>query len=265
MKAGLISRLALRALTRPRRLIGRARNPWNPDSLAEVMLPGDVLLVEGNQRLSRVISYLTTSPWSHSALFLGPFAPGDCLAGAGPAARHLLVEALAEEGVVAVPLEKYRKQQVRICRPRNLSEADARSVARHAASQIGKTYDVDNILDLARYFLPAGLVPARFRRDALHFGAGKPTEVICSSLIADAFASVGYPILPLDAHHERRSFASRVARLLLGESARKLRFRRPPSTLLTPRDFDLSPYFDVVKPPTPESARYRELPWDTRH
>jgi len=105
-------------------------NSGDPDALAAVMIPGDVLLVEGDQRLSQVISYLTTSPWSHSALYLGRFAPDDCVAGAGPDAHDLLVEALAEEGVVAVPLAKYRKQQVRICRPRNLSEEDARTVAR---------------------------------------------------------------------------------------------------------------------------------------
>ena len=78
MKAGLISRWALRALTRPRPPESRPRRPWNPEALASVMLPGDVLLVEGDQRLSQVISYLTTSPWSHSALYLGDFAPLSC-------------------------------------------------------------------------------------------------------------------------------------------------------------------------------------------
>lgn len=268
MKGGRISEWALRALTRPRRLSSSQRpRPWAAEELAAVMRPGDVLLVEGDQRVSQVISFLTTCPWSHAALYLGRLAGGACVSNAcrlyGDGAKDLLVEALATEGVVCAPLAKYEKSLVRICRPRALTQDDARLVCEHAASQIGKTYDVDNLLDLARFFLPAGLVPARFRRDALQFGAGKPTEVICSSLIGAAFAHVGYPILPLTARPERRSLASRIARALLGPSAsRKLRFQRPPPTLITPRDFDLSPYFEIVKPPAPDAANYRSLAWD---
>ena len=29
------------------------------------------------------------------------------------------------------------------------------------------------------------------------------------------------------------------------------------ATLIVPRDFDLSPYFDIVKPPAPEIDEYR--------
>ena len=231
------------------------------------MRPADVLLVEGNQRVSRVISYLTTSPWSHAALFLGDFTPKACREDARK--RHgeegegpLILEALAEEGVVCTPLGKYRNELVRICRPRALSDEDRRAVISNGASHLGKQYDVDNIVDLLRFFLPAGLVPAPLRRDALHFGAGKPTEVMCSSLLASAFASVSYPILPLTALRERRSLASRITRRLLGRASRIIRFKRPPVTLIVPRDFDQSPYFEIIKPPTPEVARYRKLPWE---
>ena len=62
--------------------------------------------------------------------------------------------------------------------------------------QIGYRYDIKNLIDLARYFLPVSLVPRRFRRQALGFGSGVPTQVICSSLIAHAFGKVRYPILP---------------------------------------------------------------------
>jgi len=227
------------------------------------MRPGDVLLVEGEQRVSQVISYLTTSPWSHAALYLGDEAPMDCTSDAcrrfGDGSRHLIVEALTREGVVCAPLAKYRNHMVRICRPRGLSAEDAGVVTDHAARQIGKTYDVDNIVDLARFFLPAGLVPASFRREALHFGAGKPTEVICSSLVASAFARVGYPVLPLEKAPERRR--TLVKRLFLRASG-TFRVRRMPTTLVVPRDFDLSPYFDVVKPLAPEASGYRKLAWE---
>ena len=168
MKAGPLSRWALRALTRPLAVDARAAPPpWECASLSACLRPADVLLVEGNQRVSRVISYLTISPWSHAALYVGDLAPEACRDDArrrqeegwdGP----LLLEALAEEGVVASPLAKYRRQHVRICRPRALSAEDRRAVVAYAARQLGKLYDVDNILDLARYFLPASLVPRAF-------------------------------------------------------------------------------------------------------
>src|SRR6516165_5282094 len=46
--------------------------PSDPDHLRGVMEPGDVLLVEGNNRVSGIIKYLTQSTWSHAALFVGP-------------------------------------------------------------------------------------------------------------------------------------------------------------------------------------------------
>ena len=33
--------------------------------------PGDILLVEGNQRVSSAIKYLTQSTWSHAAYYVG--------------------------------------------------------------------------------------------------------------------------------------------------------------------------------------------------
>src|SRR5215510_7731907 len=48
----------------------------SPDLLAPTLRPGDVLLVEGNTRVSAAIKYLTQSTWSHAALYVG-----DALAG----------------------------------------------------------------------------------------------------------------------------------------------------------------------------------------
>ena len=109
MKAGPLSRWALRALTRPLAVDARAAPPpWECASLATCLRPADVLLVEGNQRVSRVISYLTISPWSHAALYLGDAAPEACRVDARRRGEEgwdgpLLLEALAEEGVVASP------------------------------------------------------------------------------------------------------------------------------------------------------------------
>src|SRR5215471_18572076 len=46
--------------------------PSDPEQLRSIIAPGDVLLVEGNNRISGIIKYLTQSTWSHAALYVGP-------------------------------------------------------------------------------------------------------------------------------------------------------------------------------------------------
>ena len=43
----------------------------NMDSLYRVIRKGDVILVEGNSEISRMIKLFTQSSWSHSALYVG--------------------------------------------------------------------------------------------------------------------------------------------------------------------------------------------------
>ena len=114
----------------------------------------------------------------------------------GEEANFLVVEAIVEAGVVLSPLGKYRDFNIRVCRPFNLSAADLADVMDEAIRSVGDTYDLRNVIDLARYFLPVSLVPARFRRQALQFGSGVPTRVICSSVIASSFHRVKFPIVP---------------------------------------------------------------------
>src|SRR6202795_4421897 len=42
-----------------------------PDVLRRALQPGDILLIEGNTRLSAIIKFLTQSTWSHAALYVG--------------------------------------------------------------------------------------------------------------------------------------------------------------------------------------------------
>jgi hypothetical protein len=114
----------------------------------------------------------------------------------GEEANYLLVEALIEGGVVVSPLSKYIHLNIRICRPHNLRKDHLQRIFEEVISQLGHEYDLQNVFDLARYFLPVSIVPRRFRRKALHFGSGLPTQVICSSMIAAAFDNVGFPVLP---------------------------------------------------------------------
>src|SRR6267142_694985 len=41
------------------------------EQLGATLKPGDVLLVEGNTRVSTAIKYLTQSTWSHAMLYIG--------------------------------------------------------------------------------------------------------------------------------------------------------------------------------------------------
>ncbi len=250
-----------------------------PNDLAELkrqIRKGDVLLVEGNERVSQVIKYLTQSSWSHSALYIGDEAikrdPELRLKLAkeyGEEANYMVVEALVQSGVVLTPLAKYRDFNVRICRPYRLVEADLRMVLDEAMASIGRSYDLRNVFDLARYFLPVSLVPARFRRTALRFGSGDPTRAICSSMIAECFDKVRFPIVPKieplpegypvlhDRPHRLGKLISRHRRLPAG-----LYHMISPS-LVTPRDFDLSPYFEIIKFNLIAGARfdYRRIIW----
>ena len=49
--------------------------PPEPEALVYALRPADIILVEGNSRVSSVIKYLTQSTWSHAAMYVGP-VPG---------------------------------------------------------------------------------------------------------------------------------------------------------------------------------------------
>ena len=90
----------------------------------------------------------------------------------------------------------------------------------------------------------------------LTLGSGDPTRAICSTLIAQAFQSVRYPILP--ERIVRPGGAADCPDCV--EEALRLRHY----SLFAPRDFDVSPYFAIIKPGTATAARYRELVWADR-
>ncbi|MDX1636597.1 MAG: YiiX/YebB-like N1pC/P60 family cysteine hydrolase [Balneolaceae bacterium] len=208
------------------------------EDLLATLKPGDVLLVDGNSRISMAIKYITQSTWSHAALFAGYelVNSGDTTEERDP----LLIEADVTEGVRTVPLGKYCQMHTRICRPVGLSQWEITQVINYMADRIGHQYDLKNIIDLARYLIQTPPVPRRHRRKLLALGSGDPTKAICSSLIALAFQSVQYPILP---HLEVDESSSRAKKQAHDEI---LHIRH--HSLFAPRDFDVSPYFRIVKP-----------------
>lgn len=219
------------------------------DLLKASLRKGDVLLVEGSSRFSTAIKYLTQSSWSHAALYVG-----DALLQSHPQlGPHVLIEADVNEGVRAVPLSSYQGAHTRICRPVGPSSSELDTVIAHTARRLGQQYDVRNIVDLVRYLLPTPPIPGQWRRRMLALGSGEPTRAICSSLIAVAFHSVRYPILPFVDRSYRKASGARQARQEL------LRIRS--SRLFTPRDFDISPYFRIVKPLLEQNFNLHQIRW----
>ncbi len=244
----LVGRFIAQFLEKPLKGYSPATTP-DFDILRAVLKPADVILVEGNNRVSSVIKYLTQSTWSHSAIYVG-----DCLGKREPDGEpHVLIEAEMTEGVVTSPLSKYRDCHVRICRPTALKPEDQARVIGFLKQRIGLEYDIKNVLDLARFLVPVP-IPARYRRRMLALGSGDPSRAICSTLIAEAFASVRYPILPrVENVSERKKIRSRYARREI------LHIRH--HSLYAPRDFDISPYFSVVKPTIEAGFDYKALKW----
>jgi hypothetical protein len=249
LRAWLTERVT-RFLSQP---IGHYEQHYRTDveQLKRHIKKGDVLLVEGEQRVSSVIKYLTQSSWSHAALYVG-----DELVKRGGALRelaiehfgedadHLIVEALMD-GVVASPLVKYSEHNTRLCRPHRLRSAHLKELLDESIASIGMRSDLRHILDLAVHLMVVSVLPGRYRRDALRFGSGYSGEVICTSLIGRLFHRLGFPVLPevvSSGDTPRRRFLSFRRR-----SHRGAVLRRRDPTLLMPRDFDLSPYFEVVK------------------
>ncbi len=213
------------------------------EALAETIQVGDVLLVEGRSQISVAIRYLTQSTWSHAALCVRDRASGG---------EPELVEVTLSEGCHRVPLARYAGYNTRICRPVSLSAAERAAVAQFMLERLGVRYDMRNIIDLARYLIPTPPVPTRWRRRMLALGSGDPTRAICSSLIAQAFHSVRYPILPR---------IKMIRELDRGrEIVREFWLIRHHS-LYVPRDFDISPYFAVVKPTLQKGFDHRRIAW----
>ena len=136
-----LERTLVTFLTRP---VGRYERYGHNDldALRRNIRKGDVLLSQGNQRISAIIRYLTQSPWSHALLYVGDelLLHGGALADQvraefGDEANELLIDALPQ-GVVAAPLSRYADYNIRLCRAR-LAPEDLKRVLEAASSTLG--------------------------------------------------------------------------------------------------------------------------------
>ena len=232
-------------------------SPTNFARLSETARPGDVLLVAGRTRVARAIRAVTHSIWTHSALVAGgmrdlrdPALRAVARAALKPEELEapILIESELGRGVFVSSLLRYRNASLRLCRPRGLSQSDAKRVVTFALLHLGREYDVRQILDLARFLVPWWtVIPRRWHSTLFEHNAKGSTREICSTLVARAFRRVRFPVMPLVVRQDGA-----------------LRLLQSNAHMVTPRDFDHSPYFDVIKYPLlggDDIGFYRQLPW----
>lgn len=219
--------------------------------------PADVILFEGRTRVGEVIKIITLSPWTHAAIYIGSLNE---VAEPGTRAlirKHydgendtpLVIESLLGHGTIVTPLTDYFEENLRVCRPTGLSTIDRNKTVCFAAEHLGMNYDVRQLLDLARFMFPYGILPRRWRSSLFQHNAGRPTNIICSSMIARCFQSVNFPITPI----------------IKADNNDRIKFHKRHFRLFVPCDFDYSPSFEVLKFPTwplLNKGEYHDLPWE---
>lgn len=200
----------------------------------------DVLLIEGRNRISQMIKLITRSSWSHAALYIGrlydiedelirkkitQFYTGD-------PSEQLIFESLLGKGAIISPLKKYQKEHIRICRPRDMSHQSAQQIISYVVGKLGIEYDFRLIFDLGRFLIPWPLLPRRWHSTLFNYKPGVRTRESCSSVLAEAFQSINFPILPI-----------------IKKNGEIVSYYKKTPQLFSPKDFDSSPYFDIIKYP----------------
>ena len=219
----------------------------NLERLYGIIRPGDVVLVEGRSDMSRMIKLFSNSHWSHVALYVGnvlrkpDYNQEDVdLDRYGQDANHMVIEASSSEGVFASPLTKYRDFNIRICRPYGIMESDLHQVLEQVVGRLGTRYDDQNIAAIAIMVLKSMWRSRSRQQIRACLGNCNNYQVICSGMIAEAFQSVGYPIVPALLQKEKEEAFDDGNPYGAGLIMRHY-------TQIMPKDFDLSPNFEVIK------------------
>jgi hypothetical protein len=185
------------------------------ESLAGVLCRGDVLLSEGNTRVSHLIKRVTGSPWSHVSMYVGPLEDGHD--------PRCIVEADIAAGVRSIRLSELDALNVRVLRPASLDSTRRSRLAEWVTSRIGSEYDHAHALQLGRRLLR---LPLRRETGPASTATSTATRFICCSLLVHAFASVGLSIAPLRACSDAKVCVDPAS--------------------ITPADFEQAPLFEVI-------------------
>jgi hypothetical protein len=225
--------------------------------MCEKIRPGDVILFEGQSRVSNIIKLITQSSWTHAAIYIGrmyeivspinqsilkQYYQGD-------PRQNLVIESVLGQGTIVSTLDKYKNDHFRICRPTGITLNDTYKIIDYVVGKLGTEYNVRQLLDLGRFFFPYSFLPRRWRSSLFMHNIGSATKMVCSTMISKAFQSIKFPILPV--------------RHIGSDGSINLYMRNP--RLITPKDFDFSPFFNIVKYPLyglEQRALYRQMPWN---
>ena len=214
------------------------------NKLKHKICPCDVLLIEGRNRISQMIKLITQTSWSHAALYIG------CLCNIedtkmqkkvdefylGDPNDQLVIESLLGEGTLISPLTKYTEEHIRICRPKAITHEDKQKVINYTIAHLGIEYDFRQIFDLGRFLLPWPLLPRKWHSTLFNYKPENSVKESCSTLLAEAFQSVDFPIMPRTV-----------------QDGKTIKLEKENPRLFTPKDFDYSPYFEIIKYPMPLS------------
>ena len=123
-----------------------------------------------------------------------------------------MIDPLPDTGTVVNGIDHYEHLNIRVCRPMGLSEEQLIKVCNFAVSHVGRGYDQINIANLLFGFF-------KKKKDKTEFiGDISSSNEVCSGLIAESYNHVGFVI------QDSVNFSQ-----------------------IVPADFDLSPYFEIVK------------------
>lgn len=143
---------------------------YDIQKLKKQLRPGDVFVVHGKHLISRIIRIVTDSYWNHATMYVG---------------NGKYIEA-NNKGVEIKTLEEYKDKTFEIYRHIKISKQQQQKIIEHAQSEIGKGYDVLQLIQLFLYVLFG------IRGNARQIGT--KNKYVCSELVAESYASVGLPI-----------------------------------------------------------------------
>jgi hypothetical protein len=184
IRACLIERL-VRYVRQPSKHAITATRP-DTQSLAAILDRGDILLSEGSTRAAALIKRITRSHWSHVSMYVGALDDGTD--------PRCIVEADIAEGVRSIRLSEVDALRVRVLRPTHLNNTERSRVAEWVIGRIGSEYDLPYAWALAQDLLH--LRRWKRLRCSSPMDDNSTTRFICCTLLAHAFAVIGYPVVP---------------------------------------------------------------------
>lgn len=231
-------------------------NWCNFDHAAQIIEPGDVILVDGTAPADKRIKSISGSNWSQVLLYLGRLHDIKDPSLRAMASDYipcqsntqLLLKVDLVHGVHLITLSELQDVQLRICRPSGLTDAEKQSVIRYGLSRLENNKKHAWWPAIRLLLVPWSWFPRHWRKPIFKLLSGRRLRRAVGGTIGDSFSFIQFPILPL----VKKEFDG------------KTKLYRHYPMVFYPSDFDLSPYFDVVKYPFADQIDgkgLRLLPW----